>query len=87
MNVAKFQIGKSGITENFLESLRNSFKNRKFVRISAIKSSGRDKKSIVEMAEKLKKEIGFSCEYKIIGFTIVLRKLSKKKHRFINIFF
>lgn len=70
--VAKSQIGKAGITEGYLESLRNTFKTHKRIRISALKASGRDKESITKMAEEIKARISIPCGYKIIGFTIIL---------------
>jgi len=73
-NSINFQIGKSGINENVISSLKNTFKNYKNVRVSVLKSSGRDKDSIKVMAEEIKNKIGFPIAYKIIGFTIILMK-------------
>jgi RNA-binding protein YhbY len=76
--VAKFQIGKSGVTQGVIDSLLNVFKNHKVVRISTLKSSGRNRESIIEMAEELCKRLKASTGkrflYKIIGFTIILKR-------------
>jgi len=76
----KFQIGKQGITAGIIDSLNLSLKNHKQVRISALKSSGRNKESIGEMAEEIVRKLPKEniYQYRIIGFTIVLRRLSKK---------
>jgi len=83
MQISKFQIGKNGITQGVLESLLLVFKNHKQVRISMLKSSGRDRNSIEgvasEIAEKLSKDKAFAYTYKIIGFTIILTRRSKLK--------
>lgn len=79
MKITRFQIGKSGITEGVIESLELSFKHHKQVKISALKSSGRNRESIKEMAQKIVarlKEKKVNCNYTIIGFTIVLIKSS-----------
>jgi len=81
MNITKFQIGKNGVTDGVLESLALAFKNHKQVRISILKSFGRDKNEIAnkisEMVSKLKKETGYDYNFKIIGFTIILIKSQK----------
>jgi RNA-binding protein YhbY len=78
---AKFQIGKSGITETFIETLKTAFKTHRQLRISTLASSGRDKEKIKLMASQISEELsslGLSTAYKIIGFTIILRKQSPK---------
>lgn len=78
----RFQVGKSGVTPGVLESLGMVFKNHKQVRISVLKSSGRNKKNIPDMAtdlsEGLTKITKDDYSIKIIGFTIILIKNSKK---------
>ena len=76
-----FQIGKNGISQGTLDSLHLAFKNHKVVRVSVLKSSGRDRESIRVMADDLcsqlkKDDLTFS--YKILGFTIILRRHSSK---------
>lgn len=82
-SVAKFQIGKNGLNEGVIDSLSLVFKNHKQVRVSMLKSSGRDRdtieKSAIEMVEKLSEKMKCSFDYKIIGFTIILHKSSKSK--------
>ena len=76
---AKFQIGKAGLTEEFLEALRKTFKNRKIVKISLLRTFSMDRGEVKETAEKIcseLKDIG-NFKYRIIGFTIVLIKWRK----------
>lgn len=70
----QFQIGKFGLTEGVIESLKLAFKNHRSIRISALKASGRNKETIKQIADSIKAKIGFPCEYKIIGFTIAFKK-------------
>ena len=76
---ARFQIGKNGITGGVLDSLALAFKSHRQVRISCLKSSGRKKENMLEMAQelkqKLKEKTKFKIEYRVIGFTIILLKL------------
>ena len=77
---SKFQLGKAGLTEGVINSLILALKNYKQVRISVLKSSGRDRNSIEdiakEMVSSLSKITNRTFSYKIIGFTIILRRYS-----------
>jgi RNA-binding protein YhbY len=72
----KFQIGKNGITAGTIEGLNNALKTHKNIRISVFKSAGRDRESIQEMAKSLQEKLLYPSVFKIIGFTIVLRRKS-----------
>ena len=73
--ITRFQIGKFGVTEGVIESLELALKNHKQVRISTLKSSGRNRENIEKMAEEITSKLTEKCKYKIIGFTIILVKL------------
>ena len=75
--ITKFQIGKFGITPGVIESLELALKNHRQVRISALKSSGRNRDSMNKMGEDIVSKLKEKCDYKIIGFTIILIKKSK----------
>jgi len=75
----KIQIGKNGLTNGTLEILENCFETRESVKISVLKSAGHDKRSVKEIAEKIQKELGNHYTYRIIGFTISLRKWRKAR--------
>lgn len=73
----KLQIGKLGITPGTIESLSLAFKNHKQIRISVLKSSGRNKENMKKMAEDMISQLKEKCDYRVIGFTIILTKKSK----------
>ena len=82
---APFQIGKSGITPGVLSSLALALKNHYQVRISFLKSSVRTKDNIAGMAagicSSLPSEEGKDYAYRIIGFTVILSKISKREKK------
>jgi len=51
--IGNLQIGKQGITENFIESLKNYFKNVENVKISVLKSATRNKEELNNLSEKI----------------------------------
>jgi RNA-binding protein len=71
--ISTFQIGKNGLTEGTINSLKLSLKNHKQVRISVLKSATRNRTELISLAQKIKSQIPKS-DYKIIGFTIILIK-------------
>jgi RNA-binding protein YhbY len=78
MPLIKFQIGKQGLTENFLKNLENSFKTNKNIKIYVLKSarpSGKDGKAYVEnYSKEILKKLGDIYTANTIGFTINLKK-------------
>lgn len=68
------QLGKQGITENFINNLKNQFKNSQVIKIYVLKSASRDKEQIKKFRDELLEKLGKNFTGKIIGFTIILRK-------------
>ncbi len=72
--VAQFQIGKLGVNPGVIESLKTVLKNHKQVRISVLKSASRDRNKLKEMVKEIEDKLEIPFDYKIIGFTIILRR-------------
>tara|TARA_Y100000294_G_C8377684_1_gene265393 strand:+ start:167 stop:415 length:249 start_codon:yes stop_codon:yes gene_type:complete len=72
--IGNSQIGKQGITENFILSLKNLFKKHWNVKISVLKNATRDRKKIKEYSKEILKKLGKNYSSRIIGFTIVVKK-------------
>ena len=80
--VVTFQLGKSKIDENFLETIRTSFKNQDIIKIKVLETQTRDREEIRKLAEEIAKGIESETRrYKprVIGFTIILNKFRKHK--------
>ncbi len=86
-HVLNLQIGKNGITKEFLENLKDCFnkKGNDQIRVSLLKSSGRDKEMTKKISEDIINYLDDSSGEKgkftsrIIGFTIVLKKWRKPR--------
>lgn len=72
------QLGKQGITENFISTLENNFKNKENVRISVLKNAGHVKEKVKKFSEEILEKLGKNYTSRIIGFTIVLKKWRKE---------
>jgi RNA-binding protein YhbY len=71
------QLGKKGLTIEFIEALRKSFKSHEIVKISVLKSYSRDKEQIAKDIERICNELG--CKCKLLGYTLILKR--QKKHK------
>jgi len=74
MPYTEIQLGKLGITENFISTLQSHFKKHGNVRVSVLKSAGHNKEKVKEYAEQILQKLGKTYSSKIIGFKIILKK-------------
>ena len=67
--IKKFQIGKKGLTSEFIEQVRNYFENSEaeLIKVEILKSACRDKKEAKKMAEELVDQLGKNFNYRSIG--------------------
>jgi len=77
--IKRFQIGKKGLTEEFVEQMRSVFKNERAVKISILKSACRDKKEADRIGGELVEKLGKNFIYKLIGYVLVVKKMRKKR--------
>jgi len=79
MALVNLQIGKNGLTSEFMAGLKNVFKSNEHVRVSVLQSATRDRAELKEISEKILGELGKNYTCKIIGYTLVLRKWRKAR--------
>jgi RNA-binding protein YhbY len=79
MVLINLQIGKNGLTQEFLECLKISFVKNDAVRISVLPSGTRDRKELKKMNDQILTFLGPTYTSKVIGFTIALRKWRKAR--------
>jgi len=76
--IATIQIGKQGFTKGCLELLEKIFKTHELVKICVLKTCTRDRNEIKKLAQdicsELKNRIKKDFTFRIIGFTIFMRK-------------
>ena len=80
---ASLQIGKNGLTLGIVENIKNCFKTRNDVKVCLLKSAGHDREKVKVIAESIRKELGKKYTYKIIGFTIFLKKWRKVRSNYL----
>lgn len=81
MALVNLQIGKKGLTKEFILSLKVYFKNADSVRISVLKSATRDSTQLRNWLAEILEDLGKNYTGKIIGYTFVLRKWRKSREK------
>ena len=81
VNMTRLNLGKKGLTPEFIENLKKNFTKVEHVRIAMLKSSTRDKSEVKKWVEEILKSLGVNYTAKVIGYTIILRKWRKSKDR------
>ncbi|MBC8434947.1 YhbY family RNA-binding protein [archaeon] len=75
--IKKLQIGKNGLTPEFVEQLKRIFENEQMLKITILKSACRDKKVAEKMADELLEMLGKNYTYRLVGYTLTIRKWRK----------
>ncbi len=77
--IREIQLGHSGITENFIESLKTQFNKVSTVKISVLQSARESKADVKKYADELLKKLGPHYTARCIGFKIALKKWRKAR--------
>ena len=73
-----FQIGKQGLTKEFIQHLVTPFKTRRVIKVQVLPSASKDRLRMKEVAEEIISGLPGKYNYRVIGFTIVLMKRMNK---------
>jgi len=79
MTFTEVQLGKNGITEGFIETLKNRFERYKDVRVSVLKSAGHEREKVRKYSDEILEKLGKNYTSRVIGFKIVIKKWRKDK--------
>ena len=73
------QLGKQGLTDNFIQTLKGHFQKHDNVKVRVLKSAGHDKQKVKELSEEILGKLGEKYTTKIVGFTIFVKKWRKAR--------
>ena len=74
MTQGQVQLGKNGLTENFIITLKHHFNKHKNVRIIVLKSAGHEKAKVKKYSEEILEKLGKKYTAKVVGFTIFVKR-------------
>jgi len=75
------QLGKNGLTQNFLDEIKTRFEKKGIenIKISVLKSARGSKDDVKKYAEEILEFLGDKFTYKVVGFSIFLKKWRKAR--------
>ena len=78
-SLTTIQLGKNGLTDNFILTLENHFKKYNNVKVSVLKSCCRDKEELKEISNEILEKLGKNYTLKSIGYTLAIKKWRKAR--------
>ena len=77
MTQSSIQLGKNRITENFIETVKDHFKNHEAVKVSVLKTGRESREDLRRYSEEILEKLGKRYTAKVVGFTIFLKRWRK----------
>ena len=74
MSQGHIQLGKNGMSDNFIETLKAHFNKHDNVKVSVLKSAGHDREAVKKYMEEILEKLGDRYTAKILGFTIFIKR-------------
>jgi len=79
MTQGNMQLGKQGVTDNFILTLKNHFKKHKDIRVKVLKNAGHEKQKIKQFSEEILNRLGKNYTSRVVGFSIFIKRWRKEK--------
>jgi len=75
------QLGKNGLSQNFLDEIKTRFEKKgvENIKISVLKNARGSKDDVKKYAEEILEFLGDKFTYKVVGFSIFLKKWRKAR--------
>jgi RNA-binding protein YhbY len=73
--ITKIQLGKNGITDNFISTLKAHFNKCSVVKVVVLRSAREERADTKRYAEEILKKMGEKFITRVVGFTIAIKKV------------
>ena len=77
--IKKLQMGKNGLSPEFIDQVKSIFEKETLVKIAILKSACRDKKDAEKIGKDLVNELGKKYDYKLVGYVLTVIKYRKEQ--------
>ena len=77
--IKEIQLGKNGITNNFIETLKTYFDKVRTVKVIVLPAARESKEDVKKYSKELLQKLGVHYTAKVIGFTVTLKKWRKAR--------
>jgi RNA-binding protein YhbY len=75
--IKKLQMGKNGLSEEFVEQVKKIFEKESILKISLLRSATRNKMEAEKIANDLIDKLGKNYVYRLIGYVLVINKFRR----------
>ena len=78
----EIQLGKRGLTKEFMEDIRKRFDDNnkvKNIKINVLKSARENKEDVKNYAKEISSFLGDKFTYRVLGFSIFIKKWRKAR--------
>ncbi len=75
--IKRVQLGKKGLTKEFVEQLKKYFENSEVIKIDILRSCCRDKEAAKKIGEELVEKLGENYTFRLIGYVLTVRRWRK----------
>jgi RNA-binding protein YhbY len=75
--IKRLQLGKNGLSLEFIDQVKSIFENELMIKISILKSACREKSEAKQIAEELIEALGPKYGYKLVGYVLTVTKFRK----------
>jgi len=75
--IKRLQLGKNGLSPEFIEQVKKVFENEQILKISILKSACRDKKDAEKIGEDLLNALGKKYIFRLVGYVLTINKFKR----------
>jgi RNA-binding protein YhbY len=75
--IKRIQLGKKGLTEEFVMQLKKIFESERIVKVVVLKSACRDKDELNTISKELINSLGNKYKIRTIGYVLTIMKFRK----------
>ena len=77
--IKSLQLGKNGLTDEFVGQVRRIFETEKMLKVSILKSYCRDKDEASQIGQGLVGKLGRRFGFKLIGYVLTITKYRREQ--------
>jgi RNA-binding protein YhbY len=75
--IKRLQLGKNGLSPEFIEQVKKVFENEQILKISILKSACRNKKDAEKIGEDLLNALGKKYIFRLVGYVLTINKFKR----------
>lgn len=77
--VKKLQLGKKGLTPEFMAQVKSFFETERMIKVDILKSACRNRDEAREIGKKIVEELGPKFGFKLLGYVLTIIQFRNEK--------